>query len=135
MIRRLLNDERARFVVVGGFNTVFAYLLFLGFELLLGGQPLLSLVLSYAIATVVAFGLHRRLTFGVNGRERILLDFLRFESVYVVMLVVNAGMLWLLVTAAGWPSWLAQALCIVVTTILSYVGHKFFSFRRPASSS
>jgi putative flippase GtrA len=129
LARRALRDERARFLAVGAFNTVFAYLLFVVLELLLG-RPLLSLALSYAVATVVAFGLHRRLTFGVNGREGILVDFLRFESVYIVMLAVNAGLLWLLVDGARWPSWLAQALCLVITTAMSYLGHKTFSFRR-----
>ena len=135
LARGALADERMRFLLVGGFNTALAYALFLGVELLSGGRYLLSLGVSYLIATLVAFVLHRRLTFGVVGRDRIVADFLRFESVYVVMLAVNAGMLALLVTVAGWPSWSAQALSIVVTTILSYVGHRFFSFRRPPVSS
>lgn len=130
MIKALLRDERARFVAVGAFNTVFAYGLFLLFEWLLDGRYLASLAASYLVATLVAFVLHRRLTFGVSGRERMLADFLRFESVYVVMLVVNALLLALLVGVLGWPSWIAQALSLVVTTVMSYLGHKFFSFRR-----
>lgn len=130
MITRLLRDERARFLAVGAFNTAFAYGLFLLFEWVLDGRYLLSLVLSYVVATLVAFVLHRRLTFGVSGRERMLADFLRFESVYVVMLAVNALLLGLLVGLLGWPSWIAQALSLVVTTVMSYLGHKFFSFRR-----
>lgn len=130
MITRLLRDERARFLAVGAFNTAFAYGLFLLFEWALDGRYLLSLVLSYVVATLVAFALHRRLTFGVTGRERMLADFLRFESVYVVMLVVNALLLGLLVGLLGWPSWIAQALSLIVTTVMSYLGHKFFSFRR-----
>ncbi len=130
MITRLLRDERARFLAVGAFNTAFAYGLFLLFEWALDARYLLSLVLSYVVATLVAFVLHRRLTFGVTGRERMLADFLRFESVYVVMLVVNALLLGLLVGLLGWPSWIAQALSLVVTTVMSYLGHKFFSFRR-----
>ena len=130
MIKALLRDERARFLAVGAFNTVFAYGLFLLFEWAFDGRYLLSLALSYLVATLVAFVLHRRLTFGVTGRERTLVDFLRFESVYVVMLVANALLLGLLVGALGWQSWLAQALSLVLTTVMSYLGHKFFSFRR-----
>jgi len=133
LARRLLRDERARFLVIGGLNTVIAYGLFLLFEWLLGGRYLLSLGLSYLIATIIAFVLHRRLTFGVTGREKLVVDFLRFESVYVVMLAVNALLLLLLIDIAGWPSYLAQALSVVVTTAISYLGHKFFSFRRPGS--
>jgi putative flippase GtrA len=128
--RRVREDERVRFVVVGGINTVVAYVLFLGFEQILDGRYLLSLGLSYLIATLIAFFLHRRFTFAVSGRGMIILDFIRFESVYVVMLAINAILLFVLVDLARWPSWIAQALIIVVTTIVSYVGHKFFSFRR-----
>ena len=67
-----------------------------------------------------------------NGARLPLLsfDFLRFESVYVVMFAANALLLWLLVDGARLPSFLAQALCLVVTTVMSYLGHKFFSFQR-----
>lgn len=129
-VRRLSTDERIRFLVIGGINTVFAYGLFVLFEVTLGGRYFLSLFLSYLFATLLAFVLHRRVTFGVTGRESLVRDFLRFESVYVVMLAVNAVLLPLLIEGAGWPSLLAQAAIIAVTTIMSYLGHKFFSFRR-----
>lgn len=129
-LSRLARDERVRFLVVGGVNTGLAYVLFLAFEQLTAGHYLVSLALSYLIATIVAFALHRRITFGVTGRERILVDFARFESVYVVMLIVNAVFLHLLVARAGWPSWIAQAAIVAVTTTMSYLGHKFYSFRR-----
>ena len=130
-LRRLIADERVRFLVIGGINTVVAYALFVLFELMSGGLYLLSLGLSYLFATMLAFVLHRRFTFGVSGRAGLVADFLRFESVYVVMLAINALALPLLVEVVGWPSFLAQAVIVVVTTVVSYVGHKFFSFRRP----
>jgi len=131
LLRRLLADERARFVVIGGINTVVAYGLFVVFEAAFGGRYLLSLLLSYLVATALAFVLHRRFTFEVTGRASLVTDYLRFQSVYVVMLVVNAVLLPVLVEFVGWSSLAAQAAIIVVTTIMSYLGHKFFSFRRP----
>ncbi len=135
LFRRIREDERARFILVGGVNTIVAYALFLGFEYLLGGRYLLSLGLSYLITTIIAFFLHRRLTFGVTGRRGIILDFVRFESVYVVMLLINSVLLFALVNGGRWPSWIAQALIVVITTAVSYLGHKFFSFRRPAGAA
>ena len=130
----MLADERVRFIVVGGINTVVAYLLFLAFEAVFGGRYLLSLVLSYALATLLAFALHRRFTFEVSGRDGIVADFLRFETVYLVMFAINAALLLLFIEVAGWPSWLAQAVIIVITTIGSYISHKFFTFtRRPST--
>ena len=134
LVGRMLGDERVRFILVGGVNTVVAYLLFLGFEVALGGRYLLSLILSYVVATLLAFVLHRRFTFGVSGREGLLTDFVRFESVYVVMFAVNAALLPLFIEVVGWPSWLAQAVIVLITTVGSYLAHKFFTFtRRPSS--
>ncbi len=129
----LLRDERVRFVLVGVVNTVVAYALFVFFEFALGGLYLASLALSYLFATLLAFALHRRFTFGVAGRAGIVADFARFESVYLVMLVINALLLPLLVEGAGVGPLVAQAVCVVVTTIASYLGHRYFSFRRRSS--
>ncbi|WP_165070383.1 GtrA family protein [Marisediminicola senii] len=127
---RLRADERVRFLVVGGFNTVFAYALFALFELTLDGHYLLSLLLSYAIATVVAFVLHRRVTFSRSGRHKLITDFFRFESVHIGLLALNAALLPVLVEIVGWPSLVAQAAIVSVTAVMSYLLHKFFSFRR-----
>ena len=130
VIRRLLGDERVRFVIIGGVNTVVAYLLFVLFELTLGGRYFLSLFLAYLLATMLAFVLHRRFTFGVTGRQSLVVDFLRFESVFVVMFLLNAALLPLFIEVFGSPSLVAQAVIVVFTTVVSYLGHKFFSFRR-----
>lgn len=132
LLRALVADERFRFLVVGGINTVVGYGLFALFELTIGRVVgyLGSLYLSYAIAIVLAFLLHRRYTFRVAGSGRVLVDFLRFCSVYVVSLAVNTLALPLLVEVGGLVPLVAQALIVVVTTLISFFGHKFFSFRR-----
>jgi putative flippase GtrA len=130
---RLLGDERVRFVLIGGINTVAGYALFVAFELSVGHTIgyLGSLYASYAIATLLAFYLHRRFTFRVSKSGRVLVDFLRFQSVYVVSLIVNSVMLPLFVEWLGMNALLAQGIIVVITTAISYVGHKWFSFRRP----
>jgi putative flippase GtrA len=137
IVRRLLADERVRFVLVGGFNTVFGYALFVVFELTLGHftSYLISLYASYFIAIIVAFFLHRHFTYRVTGTGNVMLDFFRFAGVYVVALLINTVALPLLVEVAHVPVLLAQALVVVVTTLVSYFGHKFFSFRRGARKS
>lgn len=139
-ITRLLGDERVRFLIVGGINTVLGYGLFVLFELTIGKSIaasssstvgyLSSLYLSYVIAIAVAFVLHRRFTFKVAGTGNVVLDFLRFASVYVVSLVINTIALPLLVEFGHLHPLVAQAIVVVVTTLISYFGHKWFSFRR-----
>lgn len=133
LIRNLVGDERVRFLVVGGFNTVFGFLLFTGIELLFGRWIgyIVTLLISYVIAIIVAFILHRHVTYRVTGTGNVIVDFLRFASVYLVAIAINLVALPLLVELAHFPPILAQALITIVTTLVSYFGHKLFSFRRP----
>jgi putative flippase GtrA len=129
-IKRLLGDERVRFVLVGGVNTVVGYGLFVLFVLTIGPTIgyLGSLYAAYVLATISAFVLHRRFTFRVHGN--LVIDFLRFSSVYVVSLLINSLALPLLVEFGHLTPIVAQACIVVLTTLISYVGHKWFSFRR-----
>jgi putative flippase GtrA len=136
--RRLFGDERFRFLLVGGVNTAFGYAVFAALFLLAGRAIgyLGSLYLSYVAAIGLAFVLHRRFTFRANNTGgRVLVDFLRFSSVYVVALAINSVGLPLLVEVGHLPALAAQAIMVGVTTVISYVGHKYFSFRRGAPTS
>ncbi len=134
-VARLIADERVRFVLVGTFNTGFGFVLFVALELLLTGHwsYLLSLGGSYLIATISAFVLHRHFTFRKTGTGTIAVDFVRFQGVYAVALGVNAVALPLLVEVGHLPPIAAQAVVVSATTLISYFGHKTFSFRRPDS--
>ena len=125
-IRALLAREQVRFLIVGGVNTAVGYGFFALFLLFSG--YLASLYLSYAVAVSVAFVLHRRFTFRVSGNVAV--DFVRFVGVYVISLAINTAVLPLLVEAVGLHALVAQAIALVITTVISYVGHKWFSFRR-----
>lgn len=131
-LRRMFADERVRFVVVGIFNTGFAYMVFVVFELLVGQHTgyLLSLYVAYAVSVLVSFGLHRQFTFRVGGSGSIFLDFIRFQTVSLIALGVNTLALPLLVEVGKLTPIFAQTIIVVVTTVISYVGHKLFSFRR-----
>jgi putative flippase GtrA len=129
-VRALLDREEVRFLIVGVVNTIVGYGLFAVF--LLFFPYLVSLYLSYAVAVSLAFVLHRRFTFRVRGN--VLVDFVRFVGVYVVSLAVNTVVLPVLVELVGLHPLLAQGVALVITTLISYVGHKWFSFRRAHSS-
>jgi putative flippase GtrA len=135
-VARLLANQKVRFLLVGGFNTVFGYAMFAGFyRLLFADLPLgylLSLALSYAIAVTVAFFLYRRFVFPVVGR--LCRDFLAFLGVNAVAILVNFALLPVLVEILGVYPLVAQAVVVVCTTLISYFGHRSISFRRPAAA-
>jgi putative flippase GtrA len=132
LIARLGQDERVRFLAVGATNTLVGYLLFASFyqfvfhDIAFG--YILSLVFSYCFSTVLAFVLYRRFVFRVTGH--IWRDFARFLGVNLLAVGINLVSLPFLVEVAGLSPLISQALILVCTTLVSFLGHKSVSFRR-----
>jgi putative flippase GtrA len=133
-LRRLARDQRVAFMGVGAFNTALGAALFVALELTLGRIVgyLVVLLIAHVLAVLCAFVLHRRMVFLVTGN--VLVDLIRFEMVYVGALGLNLALLPLLVEVVGLPVIGAQFLVVGVTAVVSFLGHKHFSFRRSASS-
>jgi len=136
---RVIRDQRVAFLVVGAINTVVGFLFFAGFLVTVGqwwGKPwgyLVALACAHVVSVLFAFVLYRFVVFRVRGH--VLSDLWRFETVYLAALAVNFVLLPLLVEIAHLPVLLAQALIVFVTSVMSWVGHKHYSFRRRPSSS
>lgn len=129
---RVVRDQRVAFLLVGGINTVVGFACFAGFLVLLGKQRyLVALVCAHVVSVLIAFVLYRLAVFRVRGH--VLRDLWRFETVYLTALGVNFVLLPILVEIAHLPVLLAQALIVLVTSLMSYLGHKHYSFRRAGS--
>ena len=132
---RLIRDQRVAFLIVGGVNTAVGFGWFVVFELTVGRLLgdfgyLATLACAHVASVLCAFVLYRRFVFRVRGH--VLRDLLRFEMVYLVSLGINFIALPLLVEFAHLVPIAAQALIVVVTTLVSWFGHRGFSFRRTA---
>lgn len=130
----LVRDQRVAFMIVGAFNTVNGFALFVLFHMLLGDgfvRYMATLLAAHVVAVMCAFVLHRRFVFRVRGH--LLLDALRFEAVNLGALGLNAALLPLFVEVVNLDVIVAQLLAGVVVVLTSYVGHSLFSFRRPTS--
>ena len=133
-IRALLADRRIRFLLVGGTNVAVGYTIFGLLHLfVLDGLRfgyLLSLAIAYAIVIVMGFVLYRRLVFDVEGTPA--RDFGYYVAVNLVTFGLNAALLAVLVETLGLHALVGQAIALVVTTLISYVGHSRLSFGRPS---
>jgi putative flippase GtrA len=124
-----VKSEHVWFVIVGGYNTAFGYAVFAAVHLLFPDlHYLFVLLIAHVLSVLNAFVAYRLLVFKVRGN--IGRDLLRFWSVYLAALAINAATLPVLVDAFGLDVLVAQAMVVFVTALLSYVGHKHFSFRR-----
>lgn len=130
-VKALYGKEKFRFLLVGGFNTVFGFAVFSVLEITLGSKISYfgSLYGAHIISSTLAFILYRTVVFPVTGPW--LRDYYRFQLVYVVPLLVNTFLLPFFVALIHLDVLVAQAVTTVILTIVSYVGHKYFSFRRP----
>lgn len=132
---RIVRDQRVAFVIVGVVNTVVGFGWFVLAELTVGRWfgYLASLGVAHILSVIGAFILYRRFVFRVRGH--VLRDLARFELVYLVAISVNFVALPLLVEFGGLVPVVAQALIVIVTTLISFVGHRYFSFRRAPGGS
>ncbi len=126
--RSLTRPQGVRFVLVGAFNTGFSYVVFSVALLVFGVGYLAALVVAHFVAVSVAFFLHRRYVFDADGTMWV--DFVRCHLVYLSQLAITAVLLVLLTEIGGLHPMVALPITVVVTTVGSYFGHKYISFRR-----
>lgn len=127
---RVLRDSRiARFLLVGAYNTLFGYVVFVALYYLLRDAVHYNVVLaiSYVIAVTNSYLLQRRFVFRTQSRKAA--EFLRFNVVNLGGMFINMGLLTLFVNHLTPNVPLAQAAATVLTVLFIYVGHTFYSFR------
>jgi putative flippase GtrA len=112
-----------RFLAVGLLNTAFGYAVF-AILIVAGVPPMPALVLTYVFGITFNFFTTGRLVF----RTRRGGPFLRFVAAYVVIYLFNLG-LYRLAEGAGASPLVAQALCLPVVAVFSFVIFKLHVFR------
>lgn len=126
----LLQSEKLRYLLAGGYNIVFGYGLFAILILILGDHVhyLLILPVSHLIAVTNAYHAYRLFVF--RDATRGMKSYLRFHSVYLGSLGFGMVGLPALVEIVGLSPILAQGILLVTTVVMSYILHKRFSFAK-----
>jgi putative flippase GtrA len=117
-----VHEVKIKFLIVGIWNTVFGYAVFVGLDLLFTqffekryAAYMLAAVLSNILAIFNAYIFHKFITFRSPVRGlAIIPEFLRFFSMYLFSFFLG--------------------LVIPITTIICYLGHSRFSFNFPKGS-
>jgi putative flippase GtrA len=121
--------EQLLYLAVGGWNTLFGYALWALMQYLLGDHVyyLVILLLAWFPAVLNAYFCYRYLVFRSRGRIRWELP--RFSVVYAVTLCINLVALPVLLRVLPFSIYVTQVLFTAVVVVLSYLSHKYFSFR------
>jgi putative flippase GtrA len=130
----MLNDiwrdhQKLRYLAVGMWNTVFAYLAFGVIYLVLHDRMhyLVISVLAHLLAVTNAFMCQRWLVF--HSQTFWLTAFLRFNMVQLLALAWGLAGLAFLVEVLHLNPLLSQLLTMAVAVVVSYVLHRDYSFR------
>ena len=128
-----------RYVLVGGFNTAFGFSVFALLNWLFRGLGSFAYMYAWALANILAisaaFLAYKWFVFRTRGNY--LIEWLRCFSVYgsgmlfgAVALPITVTILRRMMHRPELAPYLAGALLTVVTIILSFLGHRHFSFRK-----
>jgi len=143
-----MHGEKIRYLAVGAWNTLFGYMLFLVLLAVLG--PQLRALESSSVSVLQWIGRDYYLVVGWVGwvfavpqstitmkyfvfrsRGRLLHEIGRAYFVYLPAQGIGTVVLWFMVGLLHMSPPIGALSTIVVTTVFSYVGHKYFTFRTP----
>jgi putative flippase GtrA len=131
-LMKIIKDQRVAFLIVGGANTGFSTGLFIVLALAFERAPSFVLLsASWLVSLVAVFFVYRKLVFRVSGH--VWLDLGRFALVNLTSLLVNVGLLSLFADLLKFPRIPSQLVITAVSVLISYFGHRYFSFQRKAS--
>ena len=130
-LKQVWTNHQIRYLVVAGSTTLgYIALVWLGLHLQL--HYMIAILAAQIITISAAFPLYRTLVFQSTGG--IATDFVKFLSVWASGAIAGVVATPFLVEVFSWNPLIAQVISIVVIAVASYLGHRFFSFRRSLDS-
>ncbi len=124
------HKEKINYLLVGGWNTVFGYFAFVALYYLFSAYVnyIILLLISNVFSITNAYVGYKIFVFKTKGNY--LKEYLKFYAVYGVSMLLNIILLFLAVELLKANPVVAQAAVIWLTVIISYLGHKHFSFAK-----
>lgn len=124
----ITSSRTVRYLLIGLYNTVVGYLLFVLVNHVLGNitHYLVILGVSFILSLTHAYIGQRFIVFRSDAPW--IQEYFRFFIVNLSGMAGNVLLLTLFVES-GMELMLAQAISVVIVTVFSYFGHRYFSFK------
>jgi putative flippase GtrA len=124
------NSQKIRYLLAGGWNTLFGYLVGVGLYQILHAhtQTLYIALLANTICISMSFLTYKLFVFRTSGRW--LEEYLKSWTVYSGAALISSLLLWVFVDLLSISIYIAQALVIISTVVISYTGHSRFTFKK-----
>lgn len=119
-------NKKLRFLLVGGGNTVFSFLVFtIGISWLQWNYQVV-LIITYLLSVNFSILSMRSLVF--EGKGNLAKEYAKAAFVYLSLLLLNYAFLFLFIDLFAWNEIVAQFLYTLLATISTFVLHNKFSF-------
>ncbi len=124
--------EQLQYLVMGGYNTLFGYALFVVlYTFFRDTLPLTAiLIVGYTIGVANNYVIYRVVVF--RSHVAVWREFPRFSLVYIVTLAANLVALPLALHALKLSAYVLQAAFTLIVVVATYGANKYFGFRRPS---
>ncbi len=128
-LRRAYDSRLLRFLVTGGWNTAFGFILLAGLYYFLSNRIhyMVILILGNVICITNAYICHKLFVFRTKGNW--IKEYLRYYVVYSVPMGIGLIFFPVCIEILKMNFYVVQALLTSITVIISYFGHKHISFR------
>ena len=127
-LRNLLSNQKARYLITGGYNTVFGYLLFIlifyYFSSTVSHYFLLGI--CHLLGTIHNFFSYS--TFVFKPKTNAFKNYFKFNLVYLFIFLLNLVMFTLLTKVMNWNLYFSQALIVALIAVLGYILNKNYAF-------
>jgi putative flippase GtrA len=128
-IKIFLGERGARYIVVGGLNTLFGYLcgafLFILLEKKIG--IIYILIISNILSITFSFLAYKLFVFKTSGSW--LKEYIRCYLVYGGVSAISIFLTWIFLDIFFVNIWIAQGMSMMIVIFFSYHGHKKYTFR------
>ena len=127
-MNNFFDNQKIRYLVVGIYNTIFVYLvfviLFFNFSSIINYALLLGL--CHIIGVTNNFFTYRTFVFKIKKNN--LQNYLKFNLVYLFTYLLNLVSLMILTKQMDWNVYLAQGIIIISIAIIGFFLNKNYSF-------
>lgn len=129
-MREFLDKEGAKYLIVGGLNTIFGYFVgvFLYYFLIKYIETFFILIITNIISITFSFLTYKIFVFKTSGYW--LKEYAKSYIVYSGSSLIGIVLTWVFLEIFFINIWISQSLSISMTVFFSYYGHKKFTFKK-----
>ena len=118
--------QKIRFLLVGGYNTVFSYALYALF-IYMSISAQIALFLSFLFSSLNSYMTQKFYVFNTKGNY--IKEYIKCLFTWFGSYIINAILLESLMHFGGLNAYLAEFIALVLITVYSYIALKYFAFK------